>query len=148
MQMRFVDIDDEVERIAGKPIPEIFESQGEEAFRELETRATESALAGEPALIASGAGWIASARNRALLPSRGRIIYLRVAVSTAADRLGESPGRPKLAGGATIEVLRRLEAERATFYELAQGSIDTEGLTLQQVTNKIADLIKVFREEK
>lgn len=146
--MRFVDIDQEVERIAGMPVTDIFERHGEAAFRELETRVTEKTVEGEPALIASGAGWIAFARNRALLLSRGRIIYLRVAVSTAVTRLGEAHGRPKLAGGATIEMLRRLEAERAAFYELADGSIDTEGLTLQQVTQKIADLIKVFREEK
>ena len=146
--MRFVDLDDEIVRGSGKSIPEIFDSEGEATFRELETRATESAVQGDPAVIATGAGWIASARNRALLLSRGRTIYLRVGVVTAASRLGEGHGRPKLAGGATIEMLRRLEAERGLFYELADASIDTEKLTLQQVTEKLADLIKVFREEK
>jgi shikimate kinase len=82
------------------------------------------------------------------LLSRGRIIYLRVGVETAALRLGEAHGRPKLAGGATIEMLRRLEAERAVFYELAEGSLNTEGLTLQQVTDILADLIRVFNKEK
>lgn len=145
--MRFVDIDEQVERLAGKSIPEIFDSVGEPAFRELETKATEVALDGPPAVIASGAGWIASSRNRALLLSRGRIIYLRVAPQTAAARLGKGHGRPKLAGGATIEMLKRLEAERAVFYELADRSLDTEGLTLQQVTDKLADLIRVINKE-
>ncbi len=143
-----MDLDQEIEKAAGKTIPAIFESLGESGFRELETAATEAALAGDPAVIASGAGWIATARNRALLLSRGRIIYLRAAVETAAARLGQEHGRPMLAGSATIERLRRLEAERAAFYELADASIDTEGLTLQQVTDKLSDLIKVFRGEK
>lgn len=146
--MRFIDLDELIESRAGKTIPAIFDSEGEDAFREMETAATEVALAGEPAVIASGAGWMASARNRALLLSRGRIIYLRVGVSTAAARLGQNHGRPMLAGGATIERLRRLEAERAVFYELADAALDTEGLTLQQVTDKLSDLIRVFREEK
>lgn len=146
--MRFVDLDQEIEKAAGKPIPAIFDSLGEAGFREMETTVTERVLAGEPAVIASGAGWIATARNRGLLLSNGRIVYLRVGVETAAARLGENHGRPMLAGGATIERLRRLEAERAVFYELADASIDTEGLTLQQVTDKLSDLIQVFRGEK
>lgn len=146
-QMRFVDIDAEVERIAGKSIPGIFDAEGEPAFRDLETKATEDALSGGSAVVASGAGWIASARNRALLLSGGRIIYLRVGVETASARLGQGHGRPKLAGGATIEMLRRLEAERAAFYELADMSLNTEGLTLQQVTDKLADLIRVINKE-
>lgn len=146
--IRFVDLDQEVEKAAGKPIAGIFDSVGEAGFRALETAATEAAIVGDSAVIASGAGWIATARNRVLLRSSGRIIYLRVGVETAAARLGQNHGRPMLAGGATIERLRRLEAERAVFYELADGSIDTEGLTLQQVTEKLCDLIKVFRGEK
>ena len=145
--MRFVDLDDEIVKMAGKSIQDIFESQGEPAFRDLETLATEEALKGDPAVIAAGAGWIASARNRALLLSRGRIIYLRVPVSTAAERLGEAHGRPLLAGGATIEMLRRLEAERALFYELADRDLDTEGLSLQRVTNILASLIEALNEE-
>jgi shikimate kinase len=145
--MRFIDIDAEVERISGRTIQEIFDVHGETAFRDLETQVTGDALNGAPAVIASGAGWIAFSRNRALLLSRGRIIYLRVTPETAAKRLGEGHGRPKLAGGATIEMLRRLEAERAVFYELSDRSLDTEGLTLQQVTDKLADLIKVINKE-
>jgi shikimate kinase len=82
------------------------------------------------------------------LLSRGRIIYLRVSAESAASRLGEGHGRPMLAGGATIERLRRLEAERGVFYELADVALDTQDLTLQQVTDKLSDLIRVIREEK
>lgn len=115
----------------------------------METEATKLALEGPRSVIATGSGWIASARNRALLRSSGRIIYLRVGVQTAASRLGEGHGRPKLAGSATIEeILRQLEAERAPLYELADTTLETEGLTLQQVTVKLAGLIKAFREEK
>lgn len=145
--MRFIDIDAEVERISGKKIQEIFDYQGEPAFRDLETQATERAIDGKPAVIAAGAGWIAFTRNRALLLSRGRIIYLRVTPQTSAARLGPSHGRPKLAGGGTIEMLRRMEAERAVFYEMADESLDTEALTLQQVTAKLADLIRVVNRE-
>ena len=145
--MTFVDIDEEIEEIAGKSITEIFDSEGEAAFRELETKVTEQMIGRAPALIAAGAGWIASSRNRALLLSTGRIIYLRVDPQIAANRLGEGHGRPKLAGGATIEMLRRQEAERAAFYELADLSLDTEDLTLQQVTDRLADLIRVINKE-
>lgn len=115
----------------------------------METAATETALSGSPAIIATGAGWIASARNRALLRSRGRIIYLKVGADAAAGRIGTSLGRPRLAGGATIEeILRQMEVERAPFYEMADNTLNTEGLTLQQVTLKLAELFKVFREDK
>ncbi len=144
----FVDLDEEIAAASGKTIPAMFDAWGEPGFREIETVVTETVLARNPAVIATGAGWIATARNRALLLSRGRIIYLRVGAQTAAARLGEHHGRPMLVGGATIERLRQLEAERAALYELADATIDTEGLSLQQVTDKLADLIKVFRGEK
>src|SRR5437588_9342018 len=52
----FVDIDAIVERREGRPIALIFAEKGEAAFREMERKEMEAALAGEPAVIAPGGG--------------------------------------------------------------------------------------------
>ena len=59
LQAVFVDIDAVIVRREGKPITMIFAERGEPAFRELERKEMETALAGEPAIIASGGGWAA-----------------------------------------------------------------------------------------
>ena len=53
----FVDVDAILARREGKPIDVIFGEQGESAFREMERRETEAALANDPAVIAPGGGW-------------------------------------------------------------------------------------------
>ena len=55
----FVDVDAIVERREGRPIALIFAEKGEAAFREMERKEMETALASEPAVIAPGGGWAA-----------------------------------------------------------------------------------------
>ncbi|HYS60296.1 MAG TPA: shikimate kinase, partial [Gemmatimonadales bacterium] len=69
----FVDVDAIIERREGRPITLIFAEKGEAAFREMERKEMETALAAEPAVIAPGGGWAAqpgaidSAKSHALV---------------------------------------------------------------------------------
>lgn len=110
LERRFVDCDAEIERVAGKPIPEIFAKEGEEAFRALETEVV-SALGRESALvIATGGGVVTRERNIPLLSQNGRILFLDV----APDAL-PTAGRP-LSQKKTPAVLY---AERLPLYRAA-----------------------------
>ncbi len=133
---RFVDIDHEIERRERMSVSEIFSTRGEAAFRAMERIITEN-LAKQPGMVISaGGGWMADEANVSLLRPPARIIHLRVTVSTALSRLGDEVSRrPLLAGPAVASRFESLAAARLPLYSRADGEIDTEGLTPQQVTN-------------
>lgn len=89
LDRKFMDMDDEIVKKAGKSIPQIFAEEGEEAFRSLETQVL-SELSGESGLvIATGGGVVTRARNLPLLRRNSRIVRLERPVEELS-----SEGRP------------------------------------------------------
>ena len=107
---RFVDSDAEIERMAGKTIPQIFEQDGEEAFRAIETAALDEITRESGVVIATGGGVVTRERNLALLHQNGRVLFL----DTPPDALPTN-GRP-LSQQKTPAVLY---AERLPLYRAA-----------------------------
>ena len=73
----FVDLDEEIVRRAGRPIPYIFQTEGEEAFRELEARVLAEVCAQSGQVVATGGGAVLRAENRAAMRRAGRVYFLR-----------------------------------------------------------------------
>jgi shikimate kinase len=142
-----VDLDEEIERRAGLSVREIFGTAGEAEFRRLETEATRALLDSRyPTVVAAGGGWIGNARARELVPTAWAILYLRVSPPEAADRLGRvAVTRPLLAGegspAGVAERLAELAAERVQLYEGAQLVVDTDGISLAEVVDRVAAAI-------
>jgi shikimate kinase len=137
----FVDLDVAVERRAGRSIPELF-AGGEAEFRALEAAMSAELAASPPLVLAPGGGWMANAAAVAPLRPVGRIIYLRVTPETAIRRMGAGRmRRPLLAGPDPVGALRALLDRRAEAYARSDLVVDTEGLTLQQVTSTVAALL-------
>ena len=67
----FVDLDEEIVRRAGRPIPYIFQTEGEEAFRELEARVLAEVCAQSGQVVATGGGAVLRAENRAAMRRAG-----------------------------------------------------------------------------
>jgi len=132
----FIDLDQEIERRERMTVGEIFASRGEEAFRATERALTRELASRPPMVISPGGGWMAGTGNVALLRPPARIIHLVVSVPTALARLGPEVGRrPLLAGPAAASQLEALAAARMPLYSSADGAIDTESLTPQQVAS-------------
>ena len=97
----FVDTDDLVESTTGMRVAEIFETQGEPAFRELERVAVADACASpEPLVIACGGGAVLDPDSRRALRDAGLVVWLRAAPEVLSGRVGQDGGatRPLLAG--------------------------------------------------
>lgn len=73
----FVDADEEIIRLAGKSIPEIFAQDGEEAFRDWETKALISLGKRSGLVIATGGGCVTQLRNYPFLHQNGTIVWLQ-----------------------------------------------------------------------
>ena len=122
----FVDLDERIEEVAGRRIPEIFAEDGEVAFRRLERDAVLALGPADPEpairrVIAPGGGAVVDPRNRWAL-YRGRVpIWLDVRPEVLAQRLRRSPNvRPLVQGGDPLGRIRQLAAARERFYGAAR----------------------------
>jgi shikimate kinase len=84
----FVDLDDEIERRAGMTVREIFERQGEPAFREMEAETLREVLTLPEVVVALGGGTMAHEANFRLIRASGLSVWLHPAFATIASRIG------------------------------------------------------------
>lgn len=135
---RFVDLDAEVERLAGRSVAEIFEDEGEARFRELEARATRALRPESGTVVAVGGGWMARPELRDAWPDAVRV-WLAVDAASAVARLGAGIGsRPLLEGTDPEAAARRLLEERRSDYERAEIRVETVGRTVEEVIDEVA----------
>ena len=129
-----LDSDEQVQERTGRTIPEIFEADGEAAFRAEEARALEEATANdEPTVISVAGGAVLDPSNRRRIAEGGTVVWLRADPVTLAARVGDGHGRPLLADD-PAGALRRLYDERRPLYEeIAEVIVDVDGLTRDEV---------------
>ncbi len=122
------DLDAMIEAEEGRSIAELFEREGEAAFRLREGELLERVLVAGVRVLACGGGIVLDQRHRALLRSRCRVVWLKVRPETAAARLaGTTDSRPLLAGGEATARLREILAAREGLYrETAHHELDAE----------------------
>jgi shikimate kinase len=138
----FLDSDDEVVRLTGRTIPEIWKADGEAAFRAEERRVLASAATSDgPVVIGVAGGAVLDPDNRARIRKAGLVVWLRADVAALAARVGEGAGRPLLEEG-PADAMRRLSLARAPVYaELAELTIDVDRLSPRQVVDRIMTAI-------
>lgn len=137
----FADTDELVEAEAGRSIQDLWESDGESAFRDLE-REVVGDLAAFDGVIATGGGVVLDAGNREVI-REGTVVWLRAAPPALVERLGRAEDRPLLSEtvSSTDGTLSRLLEERGDLYRsLADHEIDTENLEVDEVARRIESL--------
>jgi shikimate kinase/3-dehydroquinate synthase len=112
----FADADEEIERAAGRAIPDIFETDGEGAFREVEAAAIARLLEGDAGVLALGGGALRGA-TATLVRERSTVIWLDVTADVAWERVRPESARRPLARDETA--FRALHAERRPGYAAA-----------------------------
>jgi shikimate kinase len=137
----FVDSDAIIEERAGKPIPEIFFDDGEDAFRALEREAIAEALSGFDGILALGGGAILNAATRALLAGH-TVVYLSVELSDAVKRVGLGAGRPLLAVNPRATLKYLLDQRRPLYAEVATHTVVTDGREPEEIAAEVAALLK------
>lgn len=135
----FADSDDLVVATAGRSVSDIFATDGQARFRELEAAAIGDALAGFDGVLALGGGAITTPAVRQALAESGiPVVLLTADRDVLLSRIGQTRHRPLLADD-PAGVLARLEDERAELYRaVATVEVQTGGLTLAAVTEAVA----------
>jgi len=138
----FIDIDAVIVRKMQKPITRIFGEEGEQKFRQIESDAMKSALAGPPTVIAPGGGWAAQPGVLAAARESSFIIYLRTMALTAAKRAGGAGTRPLLVGEDPVERMRQLLKDREPFYLQADCEIKSDVKPPAPLADEIALIVR------
>ncbi|MDR3279710.1 MAG: hypothetical protein LBT23_04280, partial [Synergistaceae bacterium] len=137
--MPFVDLDRAIAERAGMSIPEIFKSQGEGYFREMETEATMEALSREaPSVIATGGGVVLRRRNVDAMRESGCVVFLDRPVENIARDILSEDGRPLVTGA---ESLYEMERRRRGLYLAAADTALPNSGNLEDAADRLAEVI-------
>jgi shikimate kinase len=148
-----VDTDAQIVARAGRPIDEIFQQEGEPAFRVLEAEIVRELCAGSGRIIAAGGGAFTVPENRERMLAGGIVVCLSARPETIHRRITEptsqgknrevskqQPVRPLLAGDNPLARIRELLTQRAPAYAQAHFTVGTDDQTPEQVARRILEL--------
>jgi shikimate kinase len=144
IRFQFLDMDTLIEQETGLTIPQIFSTQGEPAFRALESRMVERIAGWTGYVIATGGGTIVNPQNLEILKRCGVVISLTADAQTILLRTGKGDTRPMLRGADRLERIRQLMEQRERFYARADIVLDTSALTISQVVRRIMERLQEF----
>lgn len=144
MRRSMLDTDKIIEKDEGRPISEIFDKDGEEYFRDLETKCLKKLIATENnQIISVGGGLPVREENRALLKELGTVIYLRASAETIYERVKNDRTRPLLQVDDPMQKIRTLMEKRSAAYEgAADVIVDVDGKDFDDIMNEIENTCK------
>lgn len=139
-----IDTDKEIEREEKRTISDIFATDGEPCFRDMETACLKRLLESTGGRIISvGGGLPMREENRKLLHELGQVFYLRAKGETIYERLKGDTTRPLLQGDDPLTKIRTLLSERDPYYRAAADVVITvDGKSFDQILDEIAENVK------
>ncbi|MFZ6802112.1 bifunctional shikimate kinase/3-dehydroquinate synthase AroKB [Undibacterium sp. Di24W] len=140
LNKRFVDSDHEIEARTGVAISVIFEIEGEASFRQREADVIRDLCQQDGIVLATGGGAILNPQSRALLHTRGTVVYLKAGISSILHRTRHDKKRPLLRTADPRKKLEELEQQRDPLYrEVAHMVIETGQPQLQTLVQTIIE---------
>ncbi|WP_272868142.1 shikimate kinase [Paenibacillus lautus] len=131
-----IDLDAEIERMEGRTISEMFETDGEAYFREAESAVLRSVLQRKGIVVASGGGAVLRSENCDQMKRGGWVAALTADAASIVERVRGDANRPLLAGDVEDRV-RRILDERKDKYLFADVIVDTVGRSAGEVATDI-----------
>jgi shikimate kinase/3-dehydroquinate synthase len=137
----FVDMDALIEERVGMTIPEIFAQQGEGFFRQQERQLCQELAQRHGLVIATGGGALIPEESRQILGTSGLLVCLNCGVEEVLRRLAQAEDRPLLDVADRRERIETLLAQRREAYKRIPHQIDTTGLKVEEVAERVIRLL-------
>ena len=137
-----IDTDARIVAQQKRPIPEIFEAEGEEHFRDLETETLRTLQTDKchKRIIATGGGIVLREENRQLLRDLGFVVWLVAQPETILERTSRNKERPLLQTKDPEETILLMLAQRDAYYrETAHLILETTNLDFSEITTGIIE---------
>lgn len=135
LQLPLIDIDAEIEKETNKTIKEIFETEGEEAFRKLESQKIKDICMSNQTIISCGGGVVKSMANIHHLKKMGLLIW----VDRDVEKLVSDPSRPL---SKDKKAIQQLYEERFSLYQQAADYRINNNTTIEEALNEIISEIE------
>lgn len=138
LKRAFYDVDDLVVREHGA-VSDIFDSEGETAFRRYERAALERVIEdGDPGIVALGGGALTDDDNQKLLKKRAYRVFIKISPEQALERLRRSPRvRPMLGPAPSLARIKGLYTKRMPAYAHADHVVEADHLSASQAVDDI-----------
>lgn len=139
----FVELDQQIEEVAGLPLSEVFALHGEAYYRRIEREVLTRILATPaPMVLATGGSIVNDPTNYALLRTRCRTVWLRASAEDHWNRVvAQGDQRPMAQNPHAFAELRALMTAREKLYARAEHTVDTSGRRVAQVVATITDTV-------
>jgi len=149
------DLDLLIENKLGKKVRQIFEEDGEEHFRKIETEMLLELSTKSNLVISLGGGTMANEKNLAIMKNSGTTVYLKASADSFYKRLRYKRDRPSLGVNETedftkdklVDRINHLMDKRVKFYEQADIIVNTDNSTIGRTVDKIVKLLKQSETE-
>lgn len=135
LERKFVDADEEIIHLAGKPIPDIFAQDGEEVFRQWETTALENLGRQSGLVIATGGGCVTRKRNYPALHQNGNIVWLERDLC-----LLPTDGRPLSQANRLEEMYTVRKPQYESFTDIRVENAGSPEQTVQEILSQLEEL--------
>ena len=134
-----LDSDELIEARYARTVREIFQTDGEAAFREIESTVLAECLASPvPAVIAAAGGVVLGAENRAALRASGaRVVWLRANVAILLERVTTGGHRPLLDNDPQGVLNKMSEDREALYREVADAIVSVDGRSISEVVDAV-----------
>lgn len=143
-----IEMDDLIVEREGMPISRIFETRGEEYFRELETGLLVELQQRDGVIVSCGGGTPMRACNVAEMKKSGVIVLLTARPETILERVRYSHNRPLIEHNKTVEYIAELLEKRREKYEAAADlTIATDDRSSQEICREIQAEIQKMEEQ-
>jgi shikimate kinase len=137
----FVDADAVIEQVAGRSIPQLFEEEGEEGFRDLESQVLQAIGQRHSLVVATGGGIVTRPENWGVL-HQGLVVWLDPDRDQLLQRLRRDPGeRPLLRSADPVATLDTLLFARRPLYAEADVQLNITNDTPEEVAQRVLDAI-------
>lgn len=138
MGRSFYDVDEVIEKNTGANIAWIFDVEGEAGFRAREHRVVDELTQKTNIVLASSGGAVLDPSNRAMLASRGIVIYLKTSLSEQYERTKNDTKRPLLQVDNLAETLHKLhETRKSLYHDLADITFETDHVGVKNIVLQI-----------
>jgi shikimate kinase len=142
LRLPFLDADIEIERARGMTIPEIFETHGEDYFRDGEARVIARLLANGPCVLATGGGAFMRAETRDRIRDKAVSIWLKADADTIMKRVRRRADRPLLQTADPEATVNRLLSEREPVYQTADLTISSRDVPHERIVDECIDALR------
>ncbi len=139
-KMQMIDMDREIVKREGKEISEIFATEGEEYFRNLETNLLKELQERDNLIVSCGGGIVVREGNIEEMKKVGTVVLLTVSPETIYRRVKNNTKRPLLSGKMNLEYIKEMMASRKEKYErAAQLIVSGDGKTVGMIRDEIIE---------